>query len=170
MNYQVIIMQSMLWSLLWIIMVSISVRVFPHTIEHDYPDDVRKVANIPELTAEVKKKGLIFAIISFTILIALLLAFAIFQYKGSNFNFVTIFIHLWIICIFWNFTDLIIVDWLFICLLNCKYFVLPGTEDCKENKNYFFHFVGFLKGAVAMTVVALIFSAIAYFILTLKIY
>lgn len=170
MNYQVIIMQSMLWSLLWIIMVSISVRVFPHTIEHDYPDDVRKTANIPELTAEVKKKGLIFAIISFTILIALLLVFAIFQYKGSNFDFVTIFIHLWIICIFWNFTDLIIVDWLFICLLNCKYFVLPGTEDCKGNKNYFFHFVGFLKGAVAMTVVALIFSAIAYFILTLKIY
>lgn len=165
MDYQVIIMQSIVWSILWIIMVSISVRVFPHTIEHDYPDDVRKVANIPELTAEVKKKGLIFAIISFTIIIALLLAFAIFQYKESTYTFATIFIHLWIICIFWNFTDLIIVDWIFICLLNCKYFVLPGTEDCKGNKNYYFHFVGFLKGAVAMTVVALIFSAIAYFIL-----
>ena len=165
MNYQVIIMQSIVWSILWIIMVSISIRIFPHTIEHDYPDDVRKVANIPELTAEVKKKGLIFAIISFTILIALLLAFAIFQYKGSTYTFSTIFIHLWIICIFWNFTDLIIVDWIFICLLNCKYFVLPGTEHCKGNKNYFFHFIGFLKGAVAMTAVALIFSTIAYFIL-----
>jgi len=97
--------------------------------------------------------------------LGLLFSFVLLQYKGSTYTFATIFFHLWIICIFWNFTDLIIVDWLFICLLNCKYFVLPGTEDCEGNKNYFFHFIGFLKGAVAMTVVALIFSAIAYFIL-----
>ena len=69
MNYQVIFMQSIVWSILWIIMVSISVRVFPHTIEHDYLDEVRKVANILEFTSEFKKKALLFALIGFLIIV-----------------------------------------------------------------------------------------------------
>ena len=67
----------------------------------------------------------------------------------------------------WNVVDLVIVDWLFICLLSFKYFVLPKTENCKGNKNYKFHFIGFLKGFVAMSIVALIFAAVSFFILQL---
>ena len=67
----------------------------------------------------------------------------------------------------WNVVDLVIVDWLFICLFRIKYLVLPGTEDCEGNKDYKFHFIGFLKGIVAMTIVAVLFSGISYFILGL---
>lgn len=65
----------------------------------------------------------------------------------------------------WNVVDLVIVDWLFICLLRIKYFVLPRTEDCEGNKDYKFHFIGFLKGIVAMTIVAVLFSGISYFMI-----
>lgn len=62
----------------------------------------------------------------------------------------------------WNVVDLIVVDWLMICKLSVKLFVLPNTEKCNANKDYKFHFIGFLKGCVAMTVIALFFSAISY--------
>lgn len=54
MNFQIIFLESAAWSLLWIIMVAISVRIFPFTIEHDYPEAARKVAKLPELTGKYK--------------------------------------------------------------------------------------------------------------------
>lgn len=38
--------EAILWSVIWTILVIIAVRVFPFTIEHDYPIEVRKVANV----------------------------------------------------------------------------------------------------------------------------
>jgi len=45
-NFKIIFTEAVFWSILWTVMVSISIRIFPFTIEHDYPDDVRKAANI----------------------------------------------------------------------------------------------------------------------------
>ena len=165
MNFQIIFLESAAWSLLWIIMVAISVRIFPFTIEHDYPEAARKVAKLPELTGKHKRNGAIFGVISFVILFGLLIAFAVLMYRGKELLFFRIFIHLWIVCMTWNVVDLVIVDWLLICLLRIKYFVLPGTEDCEGNKDYKFHFIGFLKGIFAMTIVAVLFSGISYFML-----
>ena len=114
MDIKVILVEAVIWSVLWVIMVSISVRVFPFTIEHDYPEDVRKIANIPKPSKTHKKQGLMFATVSFVILFSLLIAFAILAYKGQELSFWKIFIHLWIICMAWNVVDLVIVDWLFI--------------------------------------------------------
>lgn len=167
MDIKVILIEAIIWSVLWTIIVSVSVRVFPFTIEHDYPKDVRKVANIPKPSKAHKKQGLMFATISFIILFGLLIMFAILEYRGQGLSFWKIFIHLWIICMTWNIFDLIIVDLLFICLLSFKYFVLPNTETCKGNKNYKFHFIGFLKGFPVMSIVALIFATISFLALQL---
>lgn len=166
-DIKIILIETIIWSGLWMIMVSISVRVFPFTIEHDYPKDVREVANIPKPSKKHKMQGLIFASVNFIILFSLLVAFAILAYKGQELSFWKIFVHLWIICMTWNIVDLVIVDWLFICLLSCRYFVLPKTENCKGNKNYKFHFIGFLKGFVVMSIVAIIFTTISFFVLKL---
>ncbi|AGT44905.1 hypothetical protein TPE_2431 [Treponema pedis str. T A4] len=40
--------------------------------------------------------------------------------------------------------------------------MLPKTKNCKGNKNYKFHFIGFLKGFVAI-----IFTTISFFVLKL---
>ena len=60
-NFRNIILEAFIWSFLWVILVSISVRVFPFTIEHDYPEDVRKVAAINPPLGSHKIKGYIFA-------------------------------------------------------------------------------------------------------------
>ena len=127
MNFQIIFLESAAWSLLWILMVAISVRIFPFTIEHDYPEAARKAAKLPELTGKHKRNGAIFGVISFVILFGLLIAFAVLMYIGEELSFFRIFIHLWIVCMTWNVVDLVIVDWLFICLFRIKYFV-PGNR------------------------------------------
>lgn len=167
MNFRIILVQSMFWSILWIIMVAISIRVFPFTIEHDYPDDVRKIANIPKPSKKHRRNGIIFATISFVILFGLLTIFAVWQYIGKDFSFWEIFFHLWLVSMSWNFVDLIIVDWLLICILSVKYFVLPGTEQCPSNRNYRFHFIGFLKGFVTMSIISFLLTLISYSILWL---
>ena len=159
MDIKIIFVESIIWSIIWVIMVSISVRIFPFTIEHDYPKDVREIANIQKPSKKHKKLGII--------IFGLLIVFAILEYRGQELSFRKIFIHLWIICMTWNIVDLVIIDWLFICLLSFKYFVLPKTENYNGNKNYKFHFIGFLKGCVMMSIVALIFTTVSFFILHL---
>ena len=46
--------EAILWSVIWTILVIIAVRVFPFTIEHDYPIEVRKVANVQHPTPKQK--------------------------------------------------------------------------------------------------------------------
>ena len=165
MNLEIVLVQGLLWSCLWIMAVAISVRVFPFTIEHDYPEDVRELANIAKPSPEHKRKGIVFAIISFSILFGLLVWFVVSHYKGQEPSFIRIFSHTWLVCMIWNMVDLVVVDWLFICLMSVKYFVLPGTEHYEGNRNFLFHFKGFVKGAVTMSVVAFIFTIISYYIL-----
>ena len=162
MEYRALILESVIWSIIWIFFVIISVRVFPFTIEHDYPNDVRKLANIQKPTSKQKLQGIIFGIIGFVILFGLLIVFALMHFNKQNLSFLSIFRHLWIICLTWNIVDLVIVDFFMICKFSVKLFVLPKTENYIGNKNYRFHFIGFLKGCFAMTVIAILFSAISY--------
>ncbi|PID66034.1 MAG: hypothetical protein CR975_05005 [Gammaproteobacteria bacterium] len=162
MNFTIIFTEGIIWSLLWIIFVGVCVRIFPFTIEHDYPEDVRKIANVPKPEKTQKRLGILFGIAGLSIAFILLLLFVFIHYSKQNVSFFDLFAHLWIICITWNIVDLLIVDWLFICTLSLKFFMLPGTENYPGNKNYKFHFVGFLKGFIVMSIVAAFFAALSY--------
>lgn len=162
MNYTVIILESIVWSLLWMAMIAYALRVYPFTLEHDYPEDVRNVANIQKPSSIEKRKGMIFSVLSLILLLGLLVAFGVLGHKQKPIHLPHLFLHIWMISMSWNMVDLVIVDWLLICMCSCKYFVLPNTEAYRGNKNYVFHFKGFLKGIVAMSIVALIATGIAY--------
>lgn len=62
---------------------------------------------------------------------------------------------------FWRVSFLILIG-LLICVFSCRYFVLPGTESCQGNKNYKFHFIGFLKGFVTRSMIAAVISLLTY--------
>ena len=55
--------------------------------------------------------------------------------------------------------------WAAIVAVSAQLFIFPGTENCKGNKDYLFHFMGFLKGLIAMTLTALILSSVAFAIM-----
>ncbi|PID82370.1 MAG: hypothetical protein CSB16_01340 [Clostridiales bacterium] len=161
MRFEVILFESIIWSLLWMLFVAILVRIFPFMIEHDYPIDVQKVANIKKPNKNERVKGYIFGIISFLFLLALPIVYTVSTYS-SDVSFFILFIHIWIICMTWNAVDLLIVDWLFICILSFKPFMLPGSEEYEGNKNYKYHFKGFVKGFFVMSFFAFILSLISY--------
>lgn len=167
MNYKIIILESIIWSVLWMVMISIAIRKYPFTLEHDYPEDVRKVANIKQPSKSEKIKGMVFSVVSILLLFGLLIVFAILHGKSDALNFQNSFFHIWIVSMSWNVIDLIIVDWILICKFSCKLFMLPGTETYAGNKHYLFHFKGFLKGLIAMSIFALTATSFAYVILSL---
>ena len=65
----------------------------------------------------------------------------------------------------WNAIDLIVIDWLIICTLICKWVVIPGTEGCKGYKDYFYHFKAFLIGCVYSTLMAFAVAGIDFAVL-----
>lgn len=162
MNYKVILLETVIWSGLWMVVLAIAIRKFPFTLEHDYPEDVKRVADIKQPPKKEKRIGISFSIGSIVALFAMLILFAVLEYGGKVLIFRNIFFHLWLISMGWNIMDLVIVDWLLICKLSCKLFMLPGTETYSGNKNYMFHFKGFLKGILAMSIFALLAALVAY--------
>lgn len=162
-----ILLEAIVWSALWMVMVSLSVRRFPFTIEHDYPEEARRVANLPKPSPQERRRGILFGAVSFLILFGLLLAFAVFDPMHREPSFTKIFLHLWLICMAWNVVDLVIVDWLLICTLSVACYLLPGTEEGVNHRQYRFHAIGFAKGFVVMSLIALLLSAVAYGILLL---
>ena len=153
---------GILWSALWMVAIAMALQWFPFLLEHDYPPEERAVANLKAPTVTEKRYGLLFAVLSMLLLFALLFLFGFWAYQGETVPFWQLFLYLWGICMCWNIVDLVVVDWILICRLSCPYFMLPGTSSDVGTKHYRFHFNGFLKGIITMSVVAVIVSVLVY--------
>lgn len=160
-----VLLEGLAWSVLWIAMLMPMLFYFPWLLVHDYPEDVRKAVRLPEPTPVQRRNGIIFTVFGYVILLGALMAAGLIHYGASPVSFGAVFLHLWIICLTWNVVDLCVLDWLVFCTATPRCFILPGTEGCKGYKDYEFHFIGFLKGCVYMTLFALIFSAVDFMIL-----
>lgn len=159
------LIEGLIWSALWIALLMPMFFHFPWLLVHDYPEDIRKAVRLPEPTPAQRRNGVLFLVFGYVILIGTLMAAGLIHYDTGPVSFGTVLLHLWIICLMWNVTDLLIMDWLMFCTITPKCFVLPGTEGCKGYKDYKFHFTGFLKGCLYMTLFALFFAAIDFMIL-----
>ena len=159
------VIHGVIWSALWAAMVAVSVHRFPWTIAHDYPADVTECAHILQPSVNQKRLAIVFFVCVFFLLAGTAIFSVFCTYGAKDVSFVTIFCHLWIMAMMWNAVDLLVVDWFMICTLSAKLFIFPGTENCKGNKDYLFHFMGFLKGLIAMTLTALILSGVAFAIM-----
>lgn len=159
------LLEGLGWSVLWIAMLMPMLFHFPWLLIHDYPEDARKAVKLPEPTPVQHRNGTIYTVFGYVILLGTLSAAGLIHYSASSVSFGAVFLHLWIICMTWNVADLLIFDWLVFCTITPRSFVLPGTEGCKGYKDYKFHFIGFLKGCVYMTLFALVFAALDFVIL-----
>lgn len=159
------LLEGLVWSALWIAMLLLMFFNFPWLLVHDYPADARKAAKLPKPTALQRRNGRLFTAICYVVLLGTLMGAGLVQYRFNPTAFGYIFLHLWLICMMWNVVDLLIFDWLIFCTITPKSFILPGTEGCKGYKDYKFHVIGFLKGLVYMTLMALIFGGLDFIIL-----
>lgn len=157
--------EGLIWSALWFVYIFIILKLFPHTMLHDYPKDIQAASTLGKPSPQQERKARLFSAVSSLIIFGVLIAFGLLRFHSEETSFGRILLYIFIVAMTWNVIDLLVMDWLIICLITPKWVVIKGTEGCRGYKDYFFHFKGFLIGCVYTAIMALIFSAIDYGIL-----
>ncbi len=156
---------GLIWSALWFIYIFLILKYFPHTMLHDYPKDIQEAATLEKPTASQERAAKLFASVGGLVIFGVLIAFGLIRFRSEPTSFPHILAYTFVTAMMWNVIDLLIMDWLIICLITPKWVIISGTEGCKGYKDYFYHFKGFLIGCVYTTIIALLFAGIDYAIL-----
>lgn len=132
----------------------------PRIMLHDYPAAIQ--AKVPPKTEKEKQLsywlGIPFILILFIgpLISTLLVA----EQLGSQ--FFLLWLHASGVIFIFNVFDWLILDWLIFCTITPKIMVIPGSEGMQEYKDYRFHFIGFLKGAIFSLLGGLFVAAIVW--------
>jgi len=148
---------------MWGSMVTFIEIKWPHVFLHDYPEELQKVIQLPQL--KNKKAAYTFETIATILIAAFIFWSGIYTYHSNPVSYWIILCHIFIVCMSWNVFDLIVMDWIIFCTWQPKYIVLPGSEGNKAYKDYKFHFVGFLKGSVISIIGSIVIAGICFLIL-----
>jgi hypothetical protein len=157
------VIHGAVWSVLFVLGLILLSKYYPHTLVHNYPKELQKLAKVP---IKGTKKGvfLLSSIIWIFILgyyfFAVLLVF-----KNNNTQYIDVLIFSFVFFMMWNIFDLLVVDWIIFCTIQPPFMILEGTKGHPEYKNYKFHFIGFLKGIIIMSIGTILFGSLAYLIL-----
>ena len=163
--YITALIEGLAWSVLWIIYVYVIVTKYPWQMMHDYPEDIQKAAILAEPTEKQNKSAKVFGLVGSLIIFAALILFGLFYFANSEVTFLKVFIFIFVIAMTWNVIDLLIMDWLIICIITPRWVVIEGTDGCKGYKDYMYHFKGFLIGCVYTTIMALVIAVVDYLLL-----
>lgn len=130
----------------------------PRMMLQDYPRKIQDA--VPPKTLEEKRLGILYAVPLVFILTGFPALVSWYYNKGGG--FVDLFAGMWGLMLVMNLFDLVIIDWAIFCGITPKFVVLPGTEGNQGYKDYWFHFVGFLKGvAITAALSAVVMGIIA---------
>lgn len=162
-NWEAALMHGLIWAIMWGSMTAFTIMKWPHIFLHDYPKELQEVINLSPFTN--KKVAYMFETITMLLIIAFIFWSGIYTYHENPVSYWTIFFHVLVVCMCWNIFDLIIMDWLIFCTWQPKFIVLPGSEGNKAYKDYKFHFIGFLKGSVILSVASIFIAWIFFAIL-----
>lgn len=79
---------------------------------------------------------------------------------GGPLTFVTVFVHLWLILMLFNLVDLLLIDWLIVEYMRPPFIVQSGLGQLMGERNYWYHFQGFLKGSVGILIASLLLAGL----------
>lgn len=148
-------------SVLLSILVVVSLRWNPEIWVHDYPPEVQAV--LPPKSALAKRQTRWVAAVMFAILFGLIgvLIWRVIVGQGGFPGFWPIAAAIWIALESFNLIDLVIVDWLIIETWRPRFVLVPGAESLYHRRFYGFHFRGFLKGSLGITLASLLIAGLA---------
>ena len=126
----------------------------------DYPPEIKKRCEelniIPTTKKTYSKKDIIRKTIAL-IVYAIIFAIIINRFNGAN-SFMAGFINSYIIWLIIDWYDAFVLDCIWFC--HSKRVRIPGTEDMKEYKNYWFHIkqslIGMILGIPACILVGML--------------
>jgi len=141
-------------------MIIISARVNAEMWIGDAPPEVK--AKLPPISDKARRQRALFAYPTFAILIGLIVyaVVRVYQSNGGFPGFWPVAATIWIAMQTFNLVDLLLIDWLLLETIHPALFVLPGTEEFENRRFYLFHFQGFLKGFVGITLVSLLVALV----------
>lgn len=131
----------------------------PRLFLQDFPPAVR-AAVPPRTRAETREA----AIIGLPFMLALLGYPFVAVHRLGAVSFTGRFVHALGISMAFNTWDLLVLDWLVVCAITPRLFVIPGTEGNPGYKDYAFHFRGFLIGTGLSIAWSLVVALAATFV------
>lgn len=132
---------------------------------NDYPPDVKKAYGAernPKTRGERRWFSLLFLLVLFGVLCYSMADLS--RSIAIEFNFLTLFVLVFVEVFAFNLWDLLVIDWLIFNTIQPKFIFLPGTEGMAGYKDYYLHFKGFLTGIIFSLVSALVLAGIALII------
>ena len=163
MDISLILKQGLIYSLLLSVSLFLMILVSPRLMLQDYPKEIQRL--VPPKTKKEKlgtfTYGLPFLLTFIFYPLLLGLYYAI-QYQ---LKFQDIMLFVWGLMMFFNVWDMIVIDWLVVCVITPKFLIVPGTEGNKGYKNYLFDFIAFLKGTLITFALSLIISVVIKYLL-----
>jgi hypothetical protein len=123
----------------------------PEILLKDYPPDIQKKHG--PMSERSKRQRILAAIVIGAVALGIVTAsfWAVRADSGGKIPFLVAFVHLFVMFSVFNVVDLLLIDWLLVAI-GAKFLVLPGTEGLAGYRDYWFHFRGFLIGAVLILV------------------
>lgn len=142
---RIIIDGSMLSGLIGVLIVA-SMYYNAEIFHDDYPPDIQEKAG--PMSRRAKRQRRIVGLALFLLLFGVP-TYSNLQLKRQNqgtLTFLAAWLNAYTIFVMFNLFDLLVIDYLFVIQLQPDFIVLPGTEGMESYHDFFFHFVGFLKG------------------------
>ncbi|MEM9386687.1 MAG: hypothetical protein AAGA68_16630 [Pseudomonadota bacterium] len=141
------------------VLILLSFKHEPRLWLHHFPEQMQ--ALVPAKTAAEKRLERRWGVPIIGCMIVLPLAVAMWRHQTHGFTYLDAYLFLWIATQTFNLMDLLVLDWLVTVRWSPPWMQLQGAESMKRYDNYWFHFVGFLKGlligSVGAAVIALPF-------------
>jgi hypothetical protein len=112
----------------------------------DYPPDIQEKA--APMSLQAKRQRRIVALILFLLLLGMP-TYSNLKLKRQNHGqlpFLVAWLNAYAVSAIFNLFDLLVIDYLVVIGLHPEFVVLPGTEGMASYHDFFFPFVGFLKG------------------------
>ena len=134
----------------------------PRILIDDFPKEVQ--ARIPPLTNQEKRLRTISTVL---FLGSMVVVFLVSDQRlktdnGGSLPFVVAYVSTYLLFLFFNLFDLIVIDYLIICVWKPKFTIVPGSEGLEHlYQNFAYHFKAFLKGLVIGLVMSLPIAALA---------
>lgn len=125
----------------------------------NYPPDIKQKYG-PMSARAARLRPYIVALLFITFLAVPMIGLFALRAELGSVPFLAAFAFSGITLVVFNLFDLIILDWLFFCIIQPRAMVLPGTEGMAGYRDYRFHFIGFLKGLGFSAVGGLLIAAL----------
>ena len=149
-----------IFSLIMSVIIIFSLRRNPMVLAERGPEDIRQAVGPIDERSRTQRRTFGILILLFLLVILILSIYRLNLIQGGL-TFWSVFLNILIIVMVWNLVDLLVIDWLFLIVIQPKFIIIPGTEGLKGYKDFGFHFRGFLKGLVYSVVIGLLIAGIS---------